>query len=80
MLFALLCVGGTTIASAQYSPRYWIVMHVSYQDRQAAMAAGTFVQDRVVAGPYDSFADCNADIRIVQGQDYQHIYSCEIKS
>ena len=80
MLFALLCVGGTAIASAQYSPRYYIVMHPSFQDREAAIAAGTYAPDRVIAGPYDSYSDCFADIHIYQGGDYQHSYSCEIKS
>jgi hypothetical protein len=86
MLFALFCVGGTAIASAQYSPngqyspRYWIVLHPSFQERQAAVAAGTFAPDRVIAGPYDTYSDCAADIHIYRGQDYQHIYSCEIKS
>jgi len=86
MLFALLCIGGTAIASAQYSPtgqyspRYWIVMHPNFQDRQAAIAAGTFAPDRVVGGPYGSYSDCAADIHIYQGGDFQHSYSCEIKS
>jgi hypothetical protein len=80
MLFALLCIGSTAIASAQYSPRYFIVMHPSFQDRQAAIAAGTFAPDRVIAGPYNSYSDCAADIHIYRSGDYQHVYSCEIKS
>jgi hypothetical protein len=79
MLFALFCVGGTAIASAQYGPRYWIVMHPSYQDRQAAIAAGSYAPDKVIAGPYYSYTDCAADIHIYQGQDYQHSYTCDIK-
>jgi len=37
-------------SSGQYSPRYFIVMHPSFQDRQAAIAAGTYAPDRVIAG------------------------------
>jgi hypothetical protein len=80
MFFALLSIGGTAVASAQYNPRYWIVMHANFEDREAAIAAGTYAPDRVVAGPYYSYSDCAADIHIYQGGDYRHIYSCELRS
>ena len=80
IFFALVCVGGTAIASAQYNPRYYIVMHANFQDREAAIAAGTYAADRVIAGPYDSYPDCASEIHIYQGSDYRHSYSCEIRS